>query len=86
MTLEELRELAKNPPAILWEMDDYAIINSLVYGTARCLSDPRFLTDRQQEALMPSLDESVLAEIDTALALRAAGVSVARADTPPKIV
>jgi len=68
--IEELQRLASTRQ--VWpDLDGYDILHGLVFGGGRCLDDPRFLTNKQQEQWQVAVNPALLAEIDIALAARA---------------
>lgn len=83
MRLENLQRLAAERTE--WPtLDGYDILHGLVFGSGRCLSgDARFLSNAEQDALLPPLPESVAQAIDAALAQRIRRIRT-HTDTPPK--
>lgn len=72
MTLEELRRLAESRST--WpHLSGYEIYYGLVEGSGRCLTDPRYLSEAEQEQGQPATAHDVLREIDTALEQRTKG-------------
>ncbi len=66
MTIEELRALAERHTGFP-RLSGYEIYHGLVCGSGRCLDDPRYVTEAEQEAGVPLLTDEALGEIEAGL-------------------